>query len=452
MAQVRTWIEPIVAGAQIASSFYDTALLLSVKNYYNRTTKFLNTSDSDTLQKEISNFYIIHNLILGLSPLLSAYILANIGDRQRRKITICVPLLGYLISRCFLLPVIFFNWPIEVMFGSAALNGLTGWFTTYWAGVMAWASQGSSKEKRSLKLIIIELVYGLAGFVGSLASGHIFVIVNITNHQGTTLVICSIVLYMFCLGYSIFILKVPHYKISQPKNTRAQNHGTGEDETFSTEPAESSRLLDNIGDGPLVIPTTGTPSRIFIALLFTSAILYNISVAGSVDVLSLFLLKEPLSFSPEYIGYGNAAGYMIFITSFLGVFILSRWFRDVKLILIGIISFSAGIFIMAFVRWTFMYFIARTVMMFSLIPLPTIRSVLSKNIQGSSYGKVFVVLQLSLAISGVITSTVYNKIYQATLERFSGTCFILSGIIAILSLIPISVTAYKYSTLLQTSR
>ncbi|XP_075707596.1 solute carrier family 46 member 2-like [Rhinoderma darwinii] len=449
MAQVRTWIEPVVAAAQVASSFYDTALLFVVKNYYNQSTASLNTSDTDILQKSLSNFYIIHNLILGLAPLFSAYILAKIGDRQRRKVTICVPLFGYLISRSLLLPVIFLDWPIEVMFGSAALNGLTGWFTTYWAGVMALASEGSSEKARSLKLIVIELVYGIAGFIGSLSSGHIFVSVHITSHQGTTLVICSILLYVFCLVYAIFVLKVPQHENSELVD---HGHGAVSNHASTAEATESSKLLGERDEESPLSSTSGIPSRGFIALLFASAILYNIAVDGSVDVLSLFLLNKPLNFSPEYIGYGNAAGYMVFITSFLAVFILSRWFNDVTLILIGIVSFSTGIFIMAFVRWAFLYFIARGVMMFSLIPLPTIRSVLSKHIPGSSYGKVFVVLQLSLAISGVLTSVIFNKIYQATLETFNGTCFILSGIIAIVSLIPISVSAYKYSMLHATRR
>ncbi|XP_073405730.1 solute carrier family 46 member 2-like [Dendrobates tinctorius] len=438
MANVRTWIEPVVAAAQVASSFYDTALLFAVKNYYNHSIASLNTSDSYMLQKSISNFYIIHNLILGLAPLLSAYILAKIGDRQRRKVTIIVPLFGYLISRSLLLLVILLDWPIEVMFGSAALNGLTGWFTTYWAGVMAWASESSSEQSRSLKFIVIELVYGIAGFIGSLSSGHIFVSVRITNHQGTTLVIGSISLYAFCLLYSIFVLKVP-----QHENTGIANHG----HVSSEEPTESSKLLGGIVKEPPLSTTSGTPSRGFITLLFASAILYNVAVDGCVDVLSLFLLNKPLNFNPEYIGYANAAGYMIFVTSFLAVFVSSRWFKDVSLILIGIASFIGGIFIMAFVRWTFLFFIARAVMMFALIPLPTIRSTLSKHIQGSSYGKLFAVLQLSLAISGVLTSVVFNKIYQVTLETFNGTCFIISGNIAIFSLIPISVSAYKYPVL-----
>ncbi|XP_040217082.1 thymic stromal cotransporter homolog [Rana temporaria] len=446
MIMMRTLIEPVVAGAQVASSFYDTALLFVVKDYYNRTATSLNTSHSVTLQKAISNFYIIHNLILGFTPLLSAYILAKIGDNNRRKVTICVPLLGYFLSRCFLLLVIFLDWPIEVMFGSAALNGLTGWFTTYWAGVMAWAAVGSTEKRRSFKFIVIELVYGLSGCVGSLASGHIFVSFTITHNTGAILVICSVSLYLICLLYSIFILKEPYNETALRKNS-----GDGMDEQEVNngnlpEPNERSNLLGETNEPLGGLPAL-TPSKFFIALLFATAIVYNISVDGAMDVLSLFLIKEPLKFSPTYIGYANAAGYFIFITSFLGVWIFSRCLKDVTLIIMGILSFCAGIFIMASVRWTFLYFIARAVMMFSLIPMPTIRSVLSKHIQGSSYGKVFVVLQLSLAITGIVTSVLFNEIYQATLTSFDGTCFIISGILSILSLIPISVAAFKYSSI-----
>ncbi|XP_077331442.1 solute carrier family 46 member 2-like isoform X2 [Lithobates pipiens] len=423
MIMMRTLIEPVVAGAQVASSFYDTALLFVVKDYYNRTTTSLNTSHSVTLQKAISNFYIIHNLILGLTPLLSAYILAKIGDNKRRKVTICVPLLGYFLSRCFLLLVIFLDWPVEVMFGSAALNGLTGWFTTYWAGVMAWAAVDSTEKRRSFKFIVIELVYGLSGCVGSLASGHIFVSFTITHNTGAILVICSVSLYFICLLYSIFILKVPYNETALCINSI---DGTDEQEVSNghlPEPTEQSSLLSET-NGPLGGLPAQTPSKFFIALLFATAILYNISVDGATDVLSLFLIKEPLRFSPTYIGYANAAGYLIFVTSFLGVCIFSRCLKDVTLIMMGILSFCAGIFIMASVRWTFLYFI----------------------------GKVFVVLQLSLAITGILTSVAFNEIYQATLTSFSGTCFIISGILSILSLIPISFAAFKYSSIFHRAR
>ena len=54
-----------------------------------------------------------------------------------------------------------------------------------------------------------------------------------------------------------------------------------------------------------------------------------------------------------------------------------------------------------------------------------------------STGKVFVTLQLSLTLTGVVTSTLYNKIYQLTMEKFIGTCFALSSFLSFLAILPI---------------
>ncbi|XP_023800126.1 thymic stromal cotransporter homolog [Cyanistes caeruleus] len=433
---MRTWIEPVVAGSQVASAFYDTALLLVVKNYYNQTNS---TAPShvleDAQQKAVSNFYIIYNLVLGLSPLVSAYGLSKLGDRIHRKIPICFPLLGYLGSKTLLLLLILLGWPVEVMYGAAAFNGLTGGFTTFWAGIMALGSLGSSESKRSLRLIIIELVYGLAGFLGSMASGYLFVGFNDRYREGTVLVCCSIACYAFCLLYSIFVLTVPKPAASCPAKAKSAGQVGGQLPEAaiagSSQPSEGS------------ISTPVSPSKLIIILLFVAAILYDLAVVGAMNVLPLFLLREPLSWNAVEIGHGNAAGYVIFITSFLGVLVFSRYLRDITMIMIGVASFSAGILIMAFVRWTFLFYIARAVMLFALIPLPTIRSMLSKHVEGSSYGKVFVLLQLSLVTTGVVTSTVYNKIYQNTLDWYSSFCFILSFLVGCLSLIPLSFVAIK---------
>ncbi|XP_027566035.2 thymic stromal cotransporter homolog [Pipra filicauda] len=440
MMAMKTWIEPVVASSQVASAFYDTALLLVVKNYYNQTN---GTAPShaleDAQQKAVSNFYIIYNLVLGLSPLVSAYGLSKLGDRIHRKIPICFPLLGYLGSKTLLLLLILLGWPIEVMYGAAALNGLTGGFTTLWAGIMALGSLGSSESRRSLRLIIIELVYGLAGFVGSMASGYLFVGFSDHYREGTVLVCCSIACYAFCLLYSIFILTVPKPGASCPAKAKSA------EEVGSQLPAHTGAATATGSSQPSGCSSSSliSPSKLIIILLFMAAILYDLAVVGAMNILPLFLLREPLSWNAVEIGHGNAAGYVIFITSFLGVLVFSRCLRDITMIMIGVVSFSAGILIMAFVQWTFLFYIARAVMLFALIPLPTIRSMLSKHVEGSSYGKVFVLLQLSLVITGVVTSTVYNKIYQNTLNWYSSFCFILSFLVGCLSLLPLSFVAIK---------
>uniref|UniRef100_A0A8C8RLN2 Solute carrier family 46 member 2 n=1 Tax=Pelusios castaneus TaxID=367368 RepID=A0A8C8RLN2_9SAUR len=290
----------------------------------------------DELQKAISNFYIIYNLVLSLSPLLTAYGLAKLGDKKNRKIPICFPLLGYLVSRSLLLLLILLEWPIEVMYGAAALNGLTGGFTTYWAGIMALGALGSTESRRSLRLIVIELVYGMAGFLGSIVSGHLFVRFNVSYRRGTVLVACSIACYVFCLLYSVFVLKIP------------KPDGTCPASTAHSKPKDLDHLDRH---------THLAPSKLIIAMLFLGAVLYDLAVAGAMDVLPLFLLRKPLSWGPVDIGYGNAAGYAIFITSFLGVYVFSKYLRDTTMIIMGILSFTAGVFIMAFVRWTFLFYI-----------------------------------------------------------------------------------------------
>ncbi|XP_008921519.1 thymic stromal cotransporter homolog [Manacus vitellinus] len=440
MMAMKTWIEPVVASSQVASAFYDTALLLVVKNYYNQTN---GTAPShaleDAQQKAVSNFYIIYNLVLGLSPLVSAYGLSKLGDRIHRKIPICFPLLGYLGSKTLLLLLILLGWPIEVMYGAAALNGLTGGFTTLWAGIMALGSLGSSESRRSLRLIIIELVYGLAGFVGSMASGYLFVGFSDRYREGTVLVCCSIACYAFCLLYSIFILTVPKPGASCPAKAKSAEEVGSQPPAHTGAAAATGSSQPSGGSSSSLI----SPSKLIIILLFMAAILYDLAVVGAMNILPLFLLREPLSWNAVEIGHGNAAGYVIFITSFLGVLVFSRCLRDITMIMIGVVSFSAGILIMAFVQWTFLFYIARAVMLFALIPLPTIRSMLSKHVEGSSYGKVFVLLQLSLVITGVVTSTVYNKIYQNTLNWYSSFCFILSFLVGCLSLLPLSFVAIK---------
>ncbi|NWU85826.1 TSCOT protein, partial [Onychorhynchus coronatus] len=440
MTAMRTWIEPVVASSQVASAFYDTALLLVVKNYYNQTN---GTAPShaleDAQQKAVSNFYIIYNLVLGLSPLVSAYGLSKLGDRIHRKIPICFPLIGYLGSKTLLLLLILLGWPIEVMYGAAAFNGLTGGFTTLWAGIMALGSLGSSESRRSLRLIIIELVYGLAGFVGSMASGYLFVGFSDHHREGTVLVCCSIACYAFCLLYSIFILTVPKPGASCPAKAKSAEE-VGRQLPAHTGAAAATGSSQPSGDSSSSLVS---PSKLIIILLFVAAILYDLAVVGAMNILPLFLLREPLSWNAVEIGHGNAAGYVIFITSFLGVCVFSRCLRDITMIMIGVVSFSTGILIMAFVQWTFLFYIARVVMLFALIPLPTIRSMLSKHVEGSSYGKVFVLLQLSLVITGVVTSTVYNKIYQNTLNWYSSFCFILSFLVGCLSLLPLSFVAIK---------
>nr|XP_020465412.1 thymic stromal cotransporter homolog [Monopterus albus] len=420
-------IEPIIVLEQLASTLFDTALQVVVRDRCANAT-FPGRSKEDSQQKAMTDFFMTYNLIIRLVPILPSLLLARLSDRGWRKAPIVVPLSGYLLSRAALLLVLSLSLPLEVMFGAAVVFGLSGGYCSYWSGVMTLASLSSTASDRSKVLMRVELLYGAAGVVGSLASGHLFLLYSSTLGDGIILLIVSIVLYVLCLVLSTALLQVK--------------------QVSNKEPEDDGHLLSHASvdapaaDAPAVDAPAGK-NMVNIVLLFAAAMLYNFAVGGAVEILGVFVMKAPLSWNTTQVGYGNAAGCMIFLTSFFGVIVFRRCFSDVMLILIGMVSFASGIFFMSFVKTTAMFYLARSLNLFALIPMPTIRSLLSQQVPASSYGTILTSLQLGLKFAGLAYIPAFTKIYQGTLDWFPGFVFTLSSIFTVLGMIPISIVGCR---------
>ncbi|XP_062869963.1 solute carrier family 46 member 2 [Trichomycterus rosablanca] len=402
-------LEPMVFCAQMASAFFDTGLQMLVKQRCedeNGTIPEEQTEEKMT----IADFYMVFNMLVKLMPIIPAIVLGRIGDKGYRMVPIVIPLIGYALSRVLLILTIALDWPLKVMYAAPVLHGLCGGFSSYWAGVMALISVNTDQQDRSLRIMRIELVYGIAGFLGSLASGHLFNLYTVELKQGVVMSILSVVLYLLCLIYAFFVLKM---------NEQDRNESS---EIFSVD----NRDIINV------------------ALLFVGGILYDVAVAGGVEILNVYVLEEPLRWGAAEVGYGNAAGSVIFITSFLGVQLFTRCrLSDASMIMIGMLSFLFGIYFMTFVTTTAMYFLARSLMLFALIPMPIIRSLLSKQINGTSTGMTFTLLQLAFRLSGLATTPTYTKIYKSTFNTLPGFVFTLSSIITYFAVVPISIVGCR---------
>ncbi|XP_010769907.1 thymic stromal cotransporter homolog [Notothenia coriiceps] len=410
-------IESVVVLEQLGSSLFDTALQMVVKDRSVNAT-YTDVSEKDSQQKFMTDFFLIYNLIIGLTPILPAMLLARLGDRGWRRAPIMLPLSGYLLSRLALLLVVLFRLPLEVMYGAGVVFGLSGGFCAYWPGVMTLASLGSTAKDRSKVLMRVELLYGAAGLVGSLVSGHLFLLYSSSTQHGSILLSVSTLLHLLCLLHSITLLQVKPVPIPEPEDA-----------------------CDLLPQAPGGVPVEAPVGRnmVNVALLFVAAMLYVSAVGGAIEILGPFVLKEPLSWSATQVGYGNAAGCTIFLTSFLGVMVFRRYISDTSLILIGMLSFASGIYFMSFVTATYMFYLARSLTLFALIPMPTIRSLLSQQVPASSCGTALTSLQLALKFASLAYLPAFTKIYQQTLGWFPGFVFTLSSIITVLGMIPICV-------------
>ncbi|CAI5666551.1 unnamed protein product [Oreochromis niloticus] len=411
-------IEPIIVLEQLGSTLFDTALQMVVRDRCVNATDPGHSSE-DAQQKAMTDFYMINNLIIQLTPILPALFLARLSDSGRRKAPIVSPLTGYLLSRLILLLVVVLKLPLQVMFAAGTLLGLSGGFTAYWPGVMTLASLGSTAADRSKVLMRVEFMYGLAGVVGSLVSGHLFHLYSSSLGHGTILLIISTLLHLLCLLHSIFLLQVKGVSNGEPKEDR--------------------HLLLHASTNAPVVEAPVEINRVNVALLFVAAILYDFAVGGAIEVLGAFVLKAPLSWNATLVGYGNAAGCVIFLSSYLGVIGFRRCCSDTSLILIGMVSFAVGIYFMSFVTTTLTFYLARALTLFALIPMTTIRSLLSQQVPASSCGMTLTLLQLALKFASLAYIPAFTKIYQGTLDWFPGFVFTLASIFTVLGMIPISI-------------
>ncbi|XP_028660794.1 thymic stromal cotransporter protein isoform X3 [Erpetoichthys calabaricus] len=446
--RLRTFLQPVVMFAQVGSTIYETGLLMLLKERYNSTanSSFSNASHSeeDEQQKAISNFYMISNIILGVSPVLTALCLARLGDKGYRKLQVCLPLVGYLLSRVMLLLVILFEWPVQVMFGAVILQGLSGSYCAYWAGVMAITADQSTEKLRAVQMESVQVAYGVAGLIGSMTSGYIYNLDANRQHPGVILAVLSSTFTLLSLIYSTFLLKTQSIEKSPSNGLTQENCTINQNSEISDDMGDSVPSIDCkvVGDKDQPAPLNSF-QQINIVLLFIAAVLYDTGDGQFMNIRASFVVKEPLNWNVKLIGYGNAANFAIYFTSFLGVCAFHRCLSDAFMVGIGILSFASGLLLMAFVTKTYMYFVARALNLFALMTMPTIRSMLSKQVDASSYGKIFVLLELSFTLASVITSPIFTKIYQATLDWFAGFCFILSSILSFLAIIPVGVVAYR---------
>uniref|UniRef100_A0A8C5Q5F1 Thymic stromal cotransporter n=1 Tax=Leptobrachium leishanense TaxID=445787 RepID=A0A8C5Q5F1_9ANUR len=435
MLHLRTRIEPVVFLLQLATTFYDSGIHLVLKDYYSKLASSSTKPVEIKVEDAIFNFYFTYKLIMSLTPMVSAYLLTKLGCRGYRRVPICVPIIGYLIARPLLLLVMILELPIEVMYAAAAINGLTGYYTTYWPGVKAWALEGSSEDGRSLRLMIVEMIRAVASLLLNLALTLFFMYHKKNGSYGPVLVYCGIIFYAFTAIYSLCILRAPEQEEMHTENNIEQEPNNNNSPT-DLEKNQSTAIDTTSPESPEPNKTGNatTPMRMIIPL-FISAVLFNYASKGAVEINNLYVESKPLNWHPNYAFLGEATTSLLYITSTGGLFFLNKYLNDLQIIGIGMSSFCVGGILLAFAQRTFHYFIARAVMALSMMPIPTMRSAISKLSDRASHRELFVVFQLALSFFATGSSIQYRTLYKLSRDWFPGFGFIICSGLGLLSLV-----------------
>ncbi|NXN98324.1 S46A3 protein, partial [Rhinopomastus cyanomelas] len=379
-------------------------------------------------QKEVQEKASILTTQLDLTgavpSLVVAFVIVANGDRQGRKRSLVLPTVGALIADIFLSAISHFSLSLSILFAVAFITGLFGSMATFLGGGFAFIADLCHDEKqKTTRIAVVDLIFGVVSGLAGLLSGYFLREIGFT----WTFVTASL-LHVVNSIYIIFFLE----------------DTIGMSELQHEAPVSSKERLREMFSGVyMLFKTAPYKKRVLIVVLLFTFMTYFFTAIGGSSLFTLYELDEPLCWNEVYIGYGVAGITSVSLTSFLGVYLLSKCLKDIYIVFIGIFSYIGGMVMAAFAKTTLLMFLVRVPSLLCFMPVPVLRAMLSKVVLASEQGAVFACIACLEVVTGTVSLSVFNILYAATVAWFSGFSFLLS---AGLCLIPLAVLCWLLCT------
>ncbi|NXK51303.1 S46A3 protein, partial [Chauna torquata] len=376
------------------------------------------------VQEKTSVFTMQLDLTGAVPSLIVAFIIVAKGDRQGRKRSLVLPSVGSLIADIFRTVISYFPLSLSFLFAVAFISGLFGSVATFLGGGFAYIADLCRDEKqKTTRIAVVDLIFGVVSGLAGLSSGYFLREIGFT----WTFMTASL-LHVVNIIYIIFFLE----------------DTVSVSEFQQQEPISCKELLKGTFSGVyMLFKTAPSKKRVLIIVLLFTFMTYLFTVIGGSSLFTLYELDEPLCWNEVYIGYGAATFTSVSVTSFLGVYLFSKCLKDIYIVFIGIFSYIGGIVMAAFAKTTLLMFLVRVPSLLCFMPIPVLRSMLSKVVLTGEQGAVFACIACLEVVTSTIALSVFNIIYAATVAWFSGFSFLLS---AGLCLIPLSVLCWLLCT------
>uniref|UniRef100_UPI003AAEB5FB lysosomal proton-coupled steroid conjugate and bile acid symporter SLC46A3 n=1 Tax=Centroberyx gerrardi TaxID=166262 RepID=UPI003AAEB5FB len=403
------------------------------------------------VQKEASLFLLYTELCFLFPSLLSSPLLVSYSDVRGRKAAIVPPLLGNLLftSCYFVVSGLALN--LSYLLGAAFISGVLGGPAALVGGCFAYVAdrceQGISQDRnaraRTVRMAGLDMILGLLSGLASLSTGFFIHAAGFT-WPGLT----AALLHLLNLGYVLCVLRE---SLNPPSSSSSFSFSclSSSLSSSSFSPKVGSSCLPERGlligqlQGVYLMFASGTRRRnTVLGLMLAAFALYKVSKLGGMSIFLLYELSKPLCWSEVLIGYGSALTTVIYLGSFAGVSILSRCLRDTHIVLLGLLSVSAGLLMAAFAKSTLFMFLVRLPLVLSAMPTAVLRSMMSKAVLSSEQGAMFACIAFVEMLSMGVALMVFNSTYAASVSWFSGFSFLLASCLAIIPAVLIGVLMY----------
>uniref|UniRef100_S4RNF8 Lysosomal proton-coupled steroid conjugate and bile acid symporter SLC46A3 n=1 Tax=Petromyzon marinus TaxID=7757 RepID=S4RNF8_PETMA len=371
-----------------------------------------NGSDvEDELEKEAqaaaSLFQVRLDLVGFLPAVLASLVLGVYSDTSGRRLMMILPCIGYSLESIVYILIVSLELPLPWLYLGCLLRGATGGYASILAGSFAYLTDVANPANLNMRVACLDMLIGISGGIGAVISGHML------QAMGYAFVyLCVCLILVLCIIYVACVLEET---ITKDIHVRS-----------CTTPLRATTTV------PFVQPGGPGSKRWRLALLLVAFTFYLLAEIGGSLPVSLFEMKAPLCWDALLLGYGSAVGFAIFITSFVGVTVLSRCLSDPPIALIGISTFTVGMAMICGVQTTLMMFLVRLPLMFTIMPVAVMRSMMSKTVLPSEQGTLFSLVGSLELLAGIVGSVVFNNVYAVTVGWFACLVFLLSSAVAVI--------------------
>ncbi|XP_071454037.1 proton-coupled folate transporter-like [Hetaerina americana] len=389
-----------------------------------------NVKNRDKLEEvldESSRWLMWSGVSFAIPSIMATNFLGSWGDSYGRKFPLYLPSLGTSVGTLIYVIVSVFkctNLPWIIV--GSAISGVTGGFVGCIMTVTSYTTEVANNATRTSRVSLLESSTFIAAALGPILGASVSGAANRNAVFGACL-LCHALLVVYVF---IFVHDTERSQ-SSPSNIRWKeliglNHLLGSIKTSFKEREGGKRTN--------------------IMFLFVSALIIMTATEGEISQTFVYVHEDPPGWSLNRFGiyFAMRSGIACLPLLFVG------WLQpredehpclrlplpeDHNICSIGLLSKIAGLILLGFSSSTIPLFLVPVVSLLGYLCIPTLRSLLSKQVEADELGKIFSFLAMLQNLCTLLGSIIFNGLYPLTRHIFRGMVFEIGAVILIIPLI-----------------
>ena len=359
---------------------------------------------------------MLYKILVNMPAIVLGLFCGAWSDQVGRKLPIALPCLGTVIAGLFyLMSMIIGHAEVCILIG-ATIRGVFGKSAVITMALHSYVSDISHREERTHRLGRLLAMNFFGYFVGSLIAGGLL---EISGYELIFYLVITTNLFIITITISCMPESLPEHSTSGDK-------------------IKTPFKLANVKDSlRVLVRSREGRTRCHIVMLFLTTILNQVCKSGEVDIILLFVERNPLHWRRSMYGYLLALDYASMgLAAFVFIPVLTKLlhFSDLTIVQIGVACKVLRLIVVAFSSTTWMVYASVVIGAPSSFIVSGTKSLISKQVEEEEIGKTFSLLSSGEVVSNLIGSVIFTNLYAATVHLYPGFMFTMDSVFWILML------------------